>query len=233
MTDIKYFGVLENMQNNLGLFELDPLVQTPINSIKYLSKIAKLDSFHCPAVVDYLKNVFYITSPLDFSIIRHPDGMYSIRNDKSVTNDLSSFLYAQYPETKLLNNVPVLQIHLQYFFINKSDNVMMEVIDCPLISKNYTVVPGTYNISKWVRPTNFTFFMNKDVKEINFKQGDPLYAVRFQNCKNPNLIEITEDDQRRKILTEQQKALSIKKWYPNITLEKSYELFKRRFKTLW
>lgn len=232
MVKIHYFGLLENMQNNLGLFELDPLLYEPTNALKFISENNKLDSFRCPAVTDYFKNIFFIRSPLDFSIIRHNDGMYSIKNNKA-NSDLSSFLFAQYPETQLLNGNPVLQIHLQYFFLNNSDDIEMEVIDCPLINKSYTVIPGTYNISKWVRPTNFTFFMNNDVNEIRFRRGDPVYAVKFKSKNNVKLVEIDDDEKRKKILTEQQKALSIKKWYSTNNLTENYQLFQKRMKTLW
>ena len=232
MNDIKYFGMLENMRTDLGLFELDPLIQEPINALKYLSAHSKLDSFRCPAVKKYLENVYYICSPLDFTIFNLGDSKFKIENDKSNKSDLSSFLFVSYPETKTLNNLPVLTIHLQYFFISSNKDTYMEVIDPPLQTLPLTNICGEYNIGRWVRPTNFSFFLDPSCKSISFQRGDPLYAVRFRTDKKIKLHNIIDDDERTKILNEQQKAVSLKKWYPNISLDESYELFKNRIKSI-
>lgn len=229
---IEYFGMLDDMGTDLGLFETDPLIQEPISAIKYLSKKEKLKSFMCPALNDYLKNVYYIPSPLDFTIER--DGNKArIINDKDHRSDISRFLFVSYPDPIPLDGVPMITLHLQYIFVNNGDDITMEVIDPPLIPKLLTNVCGEFNISKWIRPTNFSFYLHPECNSVTFKRGEPLYAVKFRTKKNINLLEITDDERRKKILTEQQKAISIKKWYPNIQLNDAYDMFKRRMKSIW
>ena len=53
----------------------------------------------------------------------------------------------------------------------------MEVLDVPLVDIRLQNVIGEYNISKWIHPTNFCFFMSKDIDTVSFKRGDPLMAV--------------------------------------------------------
>lgn len=224
--------MLDNTKNDLGLFELDPLIQEPKQALKFISADSKLDSFRCPAVQDYLNNVYYICSPLDFTINNLGNNKFEIINDRSDTNNLQSFLFESYPETKLLNGVPLLTIHLQYFFISSDKDTIMEVIDPPLQSYPLTIICGEYNIGKWIRPTNFSFYLDPNCKSISFTRGDPLYAVRFRNCKKIKLDQILEDNERIKILTEQQKAVSLKKWYSNISLNESYNLFTNRIKSI-
>ena len=233
MINIKYFGILENMRNDLAMFELDPLLLPPINAISYLSKKNKLNSFSCPAVQSFLKNVYYICSPIDFSIVRDEQGGFSIINSRNPELDLSSFLFVRYPEQELLENQPMITIHLQYVFVNQKDNVEMQVFDAPLTQLPLINMPGEFNISKWIRPTNFCFFLDPFVQQLNIKRGDPLYAIKFKTDKTVNLEEIIDDQEKTSILVEQKKALSLKKYYPYAKLVDIYEMFETRMKAIW
>ena len=230
---IEFLGLLENGQGDLSPFELDPLIQKPISALTFLSNQSKLDSFNCPAVVDYLKNVYYITSPLSFSIQRHADGKFTITNTAN-GQDLRAFLQIGLPERALLFNRPMFTILLQYVFINNGDDVTMEVIDPPLFHNGLTNITGEYNISKWIRPTNFCCFMDPNIEQLNIERGDPLYAVRFRSkTNNFKLVEVTDDKRKEQILSEQRKALAVKKYLPGIKLQQMYDLFKKRMDSLW
>jgi hypothetical protein len=230
---IEFLGLLENGQGDLSPFELDPLIQKPVSALTFLSNQAKLDSFNCPAVVDYLKNVYYITSPLSFSIQRHVDGKFTITNTAN-GQDLRAFLQIGLPERALLFGRPMFTILLQYVFINKDNDVTMEVIDPPLFHNGLTNITGEYNISKWIRPTNFCCFMDPNIEQLNIERGDPLYAIRFRSkTNNFKLVEVTDDKRKEQILAEQRKALAVKKYLPGIKLQQMYDLFKKRMDSLW
>lgn len=233
MIKIKFFGIMENMRNDLALFELDPLLIKPISAISYISKKNKLNSFSCPAVQSFLKNVYYICSPIDFSIVRDEQGRFSIINSRNPDLDLSSFLFIGYPEQELFENQPMLTIHLQYVFLNEKDDIEMQVLDAPLVNLPLVNMPGEFNISKWIRPTNFCFFLDPFVKQLNIKRGDPLYAVKFKTNRAINLEEIVDDEEKTRILVEQKKALSLKKYYPYVKLLELYEMFQTRMKAIW
>ena len=232
MIEVEYFGNLDTPRSELGLFELDPLLFEPVSAIKYLSNKEKLESFKCPAFTGFLKNTYYILSPFDFSIVKQ-DQRYSIINDRDPEVDLSKFLVVGYPERKLLDGQPMLGILLQYSFINKDNNLTMQVIDPPMITNPLTNICGEFNISKWPRPTNFCFFLNPDCDAISFKRGEPLYAVRFNTDRNLKLREIVDEQRRLNIMSEQQRAGSVKKWYPKLSLTQCYDLFSNRMKSFW
>lgn len=235
MSNIEYFGQLENTKNDLALFEIDPLIMEPVSVVSFINKKAKLKAFTCPAVTGYLKNTFYICSPLDLSIVRNDNGSFNLINSRDPTIDMSSFLLVGYPDTELLDDRPVITILLQYTFINNDDDITMEVIDPPLTNLPLTNIPGEFNISKWIRPTNFCFFIDPHVKQLDINRGDPLYAVRFRSKKNKNvkLTQVLDEARRVQILTEQKKALSLKKFYPYAKLNEVYEMFTTRMKSLW
>ena len=231
MINIEYFGVLQP-PNNAYLFDLEALIFEPTPVLKYLRAQAKLDSFKCPAITNHLKNTYYILSPFDFTISKQGTDVV-ITNDRDPNIDLSPFLTIGFPERETLNNQHMVCILLQYTFINEHDNIVMEVLDPPLVTKPLTNMPGEFSISKWARSTNFCFFMDPDVSAISFKRGDPLYAVRFQTTKNVTLDEITDDDKRFKILAAQGSAANVKEWLPKLTLNECYKMFENKMKGLW
>jgi len=235
MPKIEYFGLLENKLNDLALFELDPLIIDPVPVISFINKKSKLKSFTCPSVTGYLKNTYFICSPLDFSIVRSDNGSFSLINSRDPAYDLNSFLFVGYPDSAELDDRPMLTIMLQYIFINKDCDITIEIIDPPLINLPLKNVPGEFNISKWIRPTNFCFYLDPQVRQLDIARGDPLYAVRFRNKEGTSikLEQITEHDRRVQILTEQKKALSLKKYYPYAKLNEVYDMFKTRMKSLW
>ena len=232
MINIKYFGVLKPPSDNAYLFELDPLVFEPEPVLKYLRKQAKLDSFKCPAITNHLKNTYYILSPFDFSITKQGKDLV-VTNDRDPNIDLSPFLTVGFPERETLNDQPMICILLQYSFINNNDNIVMEVIDPPLMTKPLTNMPGEFNISKWVRSTNFCFFMDPNINTISFKRGEPLYAVKFQTAEATTLEEIVDDEKRFKILGAQRSAITLKEWLPKLTLNECYKMFENKMKGLW
>jgi hypothetical protein len=139
-----------------------------------------------------------------------------------------------FPDKTFLYERPMLTINLQYTFINKDNDVIMEVIDPPLVHNGLTNMPGEFNISKWVRPTNFCFFVDPNIDQLVISKGDPLYAVRFRSKTNTfKLVEVTDEARRLQIFEEQKKALSIKIYKPNLKLSQMYDLFKERMASLW
>ena len=109
----------------------------------------------------------------------------------------------------------------------------MEVLDVPLVDTRLTNVIAEYNISKWIHPTNFCFFMSKDIDTVSFKRGDPLMAVKFRTKNRVKLLEVLDIDRRDKIRHEAQRGMSIKDYYPKIPLKQSFELFTKRMRNLW
>ena len=231
---IEYVTVFETGAGDLFEGEMDPLIQKPLPALTFLSNQNKLDSFNCPAVIDYLKNIYLITSPFDFSILRRPDGNFEIFNPKNPNVNLSNFLKVGVPERQLMYDRPMFTIYLQYTFLNKDNDITMEVIDPPLFHNGLTIMPGEYNISKWIRPTNLCCFMDPNIEQLNIERGDPLYAVRFRSkTNNFKLTEVVDKERKEAILLEQRKALAIKKYAPGLKLQKMYEIFKGRMETLW
>lgn len=234
-SSVEYFGMLTSIRKGGIPFETETIITEPVPVLAYLKeKYGNLDSFKCPSLITHLKNTYYITSPLDFKLTKVGEQHWQISNTKGKTVQLSPYLDIQTPETKLINNSACLNFGLQYYFVNKGGDITMEIIDPPLCHLPLTNMPGEFNISKWFRPTNFTFFIDPNVSEVSFKRGDPLYAVRFRAGNTTvKLSKIEDFDRREKLLQEQMRATSLKDYYPGLKLEEMYELFKGSMKRIF
>ena len=73
---------------NIEYPEVTRLSKSAFNPLKNITELG--ESYHrCPAVQDYFKNVFELRSPVDFEIIRNPDGggFYTNYYDQDFWND--------------------------------------------------------------------------------------------------------------------------------------------------
>ena len=235
MKEIEYFGMLSSTRQQVHtLFEDDLVINEPVPVLSYLKEnYGSLDVFKCPAFKNHVKNTFYITSPVDFSLNKVGEEHWTLSNGKSNTRPLSPYLDVKAPETNLINGVPCINIGLQYYFINNGDNITMEIVQPPLVNLDLTNMPGEFTISKWCRPTNFTFFVKPGITEVKFKRGQPLYAVRFRTNDNVKLTRIEDTERKHLLLEEQRKATALKEYYPGLKLEEMYTLFKRSMKRLF
>jgi len=235
MQTVEYFGMLSSTRQQISnLFEDDLLINEPVPVLSYLKdKYGTMDVFKCPAFTSHVKNTFYITSPIDFTIGKISDEHWGISNTRSKSRPLGPYLDVNAPESKLMNGIPCINVGLQYYFVNNGDNIIMEIVQPPLVNLDLTNMPGEFNISKWCRPTNFTFFVKPGVTEVKFKRGDPLYAVRFRTDDTVKLVRVEDSDRKHLLLQEQAKATSLKDYYPGLKLEDMYNLFKRSMKRIF
>jgi hypothetical protein len=237
MAEIEYFGILASTNQRLSQtvpFEDDLIINDPVPVLSYLKdNYGSMDVFKCPAFTNHVKNTFYITSPIDFKLQKIGDEHWSVSNTKSKARSLSPYLDVKQPETTIIKGVPCMNFGLQYYFVNNGDNITMEIIQPPLVNQDLTNMPGEFTISKWCRPTNFTFYVKPGITELTFKRGDPLYAVRFKTDKRVTLTRIEDSNRKHLLLEEQAKATSLKDYYPGLKLEEMYNLFKRSMKRIF
>lgn len=239
MTEIEWHCALNSKNSDIHPLTLDPLFFEPESLLSFVSKNSEnLNLLRCPSVRDYLQNVFIIRSPLDFTL-KIDDNKLKILNDRQNYKepyelyDLSVMGEYKSPDRGKLYDTNCIDIGFQYYFINQKDDVIMQSIDIPLWFNKVTNVPGEFNISKWVRPTNFTFFTDK--KEVSFSRGEPLYAVKFitKNQEKIKLKKITDLERINKISLYQHQSTSIKRFLPNLSLNSVYEIFGSKMKDLF
>lgn len=162
------------------------IVQPPQPIISEIAKnrIGKPMYLRCPAFVGSCHNAFLIKSPVDINI--------KINDDNSVTTDRygQEFydLYIGNREHQTAKENPFLMHTFPSILFFAKESVEMEMMDPILVnsglSRNVRIVPGVFNIYKWVRPIDFTFEVIDRTAPLVFKVDDPLFMVRFKTKNN-------------------------------------------------
>lgn len=200
----------------------------PVPLLKYLLEARTNAAYlKCYSVLDVCKNTFVVLSPYDLTI----------RVDKA-NNFVTVQEFATYYYNRMcLNRGPTDRGHLlsmppELVFFSKQD-VVAEVMPTQLIDlpKNTAFISGRYNISKWVRPLNWTFELVNEADAVSVKRGDPLFVIRFttKNDATVRLEQVPFSDELHKTMVA---CTQVKRLMPKMSLSKLYsmaELYINRF----
>jgi hypothetical protein len=176
----------------------------------------------CPAIVDDLKNIFVIKSPVSIKI--------EVGNTRmNVTGQTVDFAksFLGNPQGKF----GIHQLGLGYLFF--SDKSLMAT-QLPAYYDQNSFTEGTFSISasfdigRWFRPAaKPAFIIKPGVKEIDIKEGDALIYFKLNTTEKVNLIEF--DDPKFNLNNEENPAMLcaiLKKQSQGIIpLAKCYEYF--------
>ena len=174
----------------------------------------------CPAFVDYMKNMYELQAPYDIEFNIDENGTvvdYSTPSPNA--NKAVVFRTPPDPNTNI-----VITLSFQYVFYS-SEDVMVEELppfaDYTLMEQGVTVVPGTFNISKWVRPVEGAYEIRKGVRKVCIKTGTPLAYVRFitKNGESVVLKEVEDTDALREVVDN---CVALKDVRPGLSLAESY-----------
>jgi hypothetical protein len=181
----------------------------PVPALKHISSTRNKNNddrhfISCPAFVDFFKNTYYILSPYDEHIVIDRQNGNTI-----AVNEFSQKMFDTYVlnRGKWIHNSEPYQLSLPPRIVFWSDeSVVMEsfpALQSTSVHNNIMPIPGTFNISKWIRPIDFTFEIIDDTKPIIIKRGDPLFCVRFltENGERVELERTLQDERLEKAMT--------------------------------
>lgn len=145
------------------------------------------DHMRCAGVYEYMRNVFVIRAPVDYTLTIDESGNCSTSDHTKHFFD-SSVTFRSHGEGHRL-----LTIEWMYLFY-ADKTVMMEALP-PIyshdqLSRDLRVIAGTFDISKWMRPLPWAFEILDGVSEIKVKRGDPLMYVRFVSPTKVKLVRV-------------------------------------------
>lgn len=170
----------------------------------------------CPSVVDALRNTYVIRSPYDLTILVGQKGIKVQEYDQNFFNKhiVIHNLDTQYP---------VLGIPPRYVFIPE-ENRSVHMRTLPLMFNKplaMGVIPGIFDISRWIRPVEFAFEVYDTKEPITIKRGDPLFCIQFVAEEQVELEQGLVDDVIYKAISG---CLHVKNVAPNMKLKQLYEL---------
>jgi len=139
----------------------------------------------CPAHTDYLKNTFVFKSPVDID--------FDIDIDHEIVKvwcaNLPQDIFQNIIDLRFLdknnsgdNQYPIIGIDLLNIFYCRTD-MLMSVTPAFLhyndFNQNVCVIPGQYDISKWVRPVEIVFELKQSKTKFKIQKGDALCYFKF------------------------------------------------------
>ncbi|MFT3786691.1 MAG: hypothetical protein QM770_11060 [Tepidisphaeraceae bacterium] len=134
------------------------------------------DFFACPGFQHLLENTFAARCTVTGDVALRADGIAPL-NDKS---NVPAQLFQYWPNSRKQYRVVNFDHRLLFFceeplemstspaFLHRTD-----------FQSKLMYIPAGYDISKWLRPLQGTFEIPADTKELHFREGDPLYYVKF------------------------------------------------------
>ena len=205
---------------------LAAVVQKPKPALNVLQASRSGSAYlKCPAVIDLMQNTFIIEAPFDLNVtIDRQQRVAEI--DRYGQEFFDKFVLYRDKENAT-HNPSLLSLPPRYLFYTK-EPVMLQTSDLPIITSstsiNTRLIPGIYNIGKWVRPVDWTVEVLQN-NQINMKRGDPLFAIRFITKDNIPVkltrVEITED-----LVKKVYRCADIKTYLPGLKLKEAYEYVK-------
>lgn len=185
----------------------------------------------CPGNNDYMKNVFVIRSPIDVTLDINTQ-------HKTVTNcNLSPDVAANVLVIRSNPNIDkylTVSLRFSYLFMSKEPIVLEEL--SPFFEhdfcNDFNIIPGEFNIGKWIRPIDIAFEVHTDVSRLEIKRGDPLCYLRFRAPDN-GTVKLVRVERNDEIMSVARKTLNMKHMLPGKSLDENYGLMEKTVKKFW
>lgn len=181
------------------------------------SVAARGDYLKCVAMQDFHINAFTVYSPFDVKFkFDRANNKVDIFGDNNVNT------------AKFNSDGDVeIQLYPQYVF-RSTESVLMQLLP-PLLTparSDAFVVPGEFDISKWIRPLNIAFIIPKHIDEFEIKEGEALFSIRFVTQDN-EAVKLTRQALSNEEVTLAKACTNITYVKLGLSLKALYELFTR------
>lgn len=196
----------------------------PMPMMKYLMADRKTaEHMKCPSVQDYFMNAFVIFAPKDYTLTVNLDGSIS-------TEDMDQLFFDKYVTRRTLPDDKHRTISVEFtsLFFSK-EPLQVELIQPPMehgeLHQSVRVIPGTFNIGRWIRPVTFGVEVVDGFTEVKIRRGDPLTCIRFLTNEKVTLERIENSGEIRQMV---ESCVYMKRYIPNLSLSRCYEIASAR-----
>jgi hypothetical protein len=178
----------------------------------------------CPAAKQTLKNTFVVKAGFDITL-SFEDNSYSIDTKKVKDPQVKSEFLNKFFMCRSFKDKLVTFTHNTLLFCEKNINAiqMHPFLEDSEYARNTGQIVGEYNISKWYRPIQPTFYCYKD--KIEIKEGDVLFYLMFRSEDD---VKLKEYEMTSKMERAIYSNTSLKEYKAMKTMKYLYELFTLR-----
>lgn len=183
----------------------------------------------CPAFRNALSNIYSIKSIYDYE--------FSYSNNITTSDMYNQSFFDKHVITRNTEE-RIFSFSQEFIFFTDHASLMMTGNLMPYmernnITKNCIPIPGHYDIGKWFRPTEFAFFMPKDINEFKIFQGEIYQYIQFHTNEDINLIQFRPSSNILNLLGDITGSRKHKKITPNINyFYKTFKLKKHILKEI-
>jgi len=221
--DIDWFFIDE--WSGVSNLPVDLLGIDPIPVLKFYNQNETSTIKRCPAYLDSLKNTYVVCSPIDYEIqINREEKWANVITPSALPNKLFTLRQGQEGASEYF----LFSISFgSLLFISRKQDVWIEVVD-PFMEwerKNaMRIVPGKFNIHRWVRPIEFAFEHKNKIDTIKINRGDPLCYIRFTSKNPSDIIMLNRIEQNVHDMQDYKRNINIKTYYESKSLDFLYRL---------
>lgn len=157
-------------------------VKEPDLALRHFPKSVTDDNVNkCPAMAEYHNNLFALKFPISYGIDVFSDG------------DVASEFYTQ----QVFQNLVRIRDKSKRLYSLNFNTVFVAERPCEIeitsahtirnsFTKNTFLVPGKYDIGKWIRPLECAFFADAECDKIHIQAGDVWAFMRIRTDEKVN-----------------------------------------------
>lgn len=213
----KVYWAVSNITNDSPISKslyFDPIKISNASSFNDYDPEAKHNNFKlCPAYLDFTSNLFGLKFPIDYTLAVEQDSLNVKQHDQDF---FEYFVGIRDFDRKFFSyNIKIV------FFCDQDLDLSLEppFLEDNDIANKSIVMPGKFNIGKWLRPIDFAFFLKQDVNEYHISRGDIFNYARF-HCNEP--VELIKFEYTKELMDIQQDILKSKMILGNKSPKLSY-----------
>lgn len=188
----------------------------------YINKDSNNGINGCPAVNEDMHNVFGLQSIYDYEFTMKDEGVVSLYNDQAFAD---RHLVVRSKENKFFT------FRQDFIFFTDSPSLLMTSNMFPYLEDNSVtercMIPqGTFDIGKWFRNTDFTFYLKQNYNTFKISSGDVYSYIKFHTTEKINFIEYRHDDHMATYLRD---VIRARNYFPKVrSLEEYYFTLKTK-----
>jgi hypothetical protein len=145
---------------------------------------------YCPAFNKNLQNLFAIRSIYDYN--------FELKNQQVVTEMYDQHFFNQHIVIRSLDH-KFFSFVQSFIFFTDANDLEMSAGEFPFlednnITKSCIILPGKFNIAKWFRPIEFSFYLKKDYDCFKIERNEIYSYLRFHTNEKINFIQFRYTD---------------------------------------
>ena len=201
-------------------------VYTKIKSDKFVDKnqhFTRLDM--CPAIKQRCKNTFELRSIYNYN--------FSVSGDEVYTDEYDEAFFKRHVTIRDINK-KMFSFSTRYVFFTDNESLIVNFYEYPFLEDNNitqrcTIIPGSFDIGKWFRNTEFAFYLKPGVDTFKVEKNEVFAYFTFLTDKKINFKQFAYDEQISSFLND---GANIVRTYRYSSLLNYYNSFKNKKRIL-